>query len=278
MSPHAGSSPEYVGREESLSLRGFLTLEATVIVLFGPYVQEMIVIAQRGQPWMWRQHPTVWSSYLLYADTVPLLVAALGLMAVGTVIGLRKGMGWAAIFCLTVLLLPVIVPVVMSKGKHPMFTPRYSIGALAAFYPLVAYGIVSMMRPLAVLSIVAVLGLSWPHLAEDFRVGANGQRKEDVRAIAGDIAELAKPGDVVWCPDFLVHRVLGFYLHPQPAVTLVENLPDLDVPPKRLWLVEARAVPLEPALSEAYIIKTTRTHQGIKLLEMDLIDPSGGKK
>src|SRR5207248_2661381 len=95
----------------------------------------------------------------------------------GALLAMRRGLLIPALLCLTVLLLPVVVPLALSQGKHPFFVPRYSIGALAGFFPLAAYGISALWQRWWIAAAALVfIGLSWPHLAEDFSLGANGQR------------------------------------------------------------------------------------------------------
>ncbi len=93
----------------------------------------------------------------------------------------------------TWLLIPVVIPLIISIVK-PMYLPRYTIGAAAAFYILAALGFSKFKPRWTAPVVVAVLIVLYIPVMKDYY---NKTQKEDWRSIVRYIEESNMPGDVI---------------------------------------------------------------------------------
>lgn len=190
-------------------LRRWLILQAAAVLLFAPWIPKAMSVASAGQPWM--PMPHVAEAMREYVTPWPALVTLLLLAAVGVVIGVRRReMGGP----LGILLLAacVVTPIVLSVGRHSLFTPRYGIAGLIGLYLAAAAGAAALGPKWGSLAIVLACLPTMPGLAHDARFGLNAQVKPDFRGAAQWIESHANAGNVVWCPDYTLVRPLRHYL------------------------------------------------------------------
>ncbi len=88
--------------------------------------------------------------------------------------------------------------------------------------------------------------------------------------MGADLAALAAAGDVVYCDDFGLLRVMRFYMPASPRMTLTGDPPPAEARPGRLWLISSTVVRSEPDVDPAYAVIATHQHQLVRLDELRL--------
>jgi hypothetical protein len=92
------------------------------------------------------------------------------------------------------LVIPVVLPFVLSKITSPMFVDRYTIGAAPALYLLLAFAIVRLRKVIPmVVSMGALLMMIVPGLQQYYQADI----KEQWNETAAHVVAHEKPGDVV---------------------------------------------------------------------------------
>lgn len=218
-----------------LPLRRWVVLQAAAVLLFGPWIPKAMNVASAGQPWM--PMPHVAEAMLQYVSPWPALVALLLLAVVGLVVGMRRR-EIAGPFGVLLLAACVVTPIVLSAGRHSLFTPRYGIAGLIGLYLAAAAGAAALGPRWGSLAIVVACLPTLPGLAYDVRFGLNMQVKPDFRGAAQAIESRANAGDIVWCPDYTLVRPLRHYLS-RGDLTVVDQptLPNDGGP--LVWLVRS---------------------------------------
>jgi uncharacterized membrane protein len=184
-------------------------------------------------------------------------------------------------FLLTWLLVPVLVPFMLSYFMRPIFLPKYTIAALPAFVILAARGLMDIRFALArALLIGLILYLSLAGL----RGYWGTQRKEDWRDAVGYFNQMAKPNDLVLLYPSFSQPPFDYYLRhsdvikePLPHVgsevtpdQLVELLRAKVKGHDRVWLVlhsleNETTLLVQKQLGEMYDLRAQDVLPGIEL-------------
>jgi mannosyltransferase len=175
----------------ALKITDWLGVQLATGALFLPFVPIVIGwMRNRGGSFWIKQISAddITASYVAYAGSAALFWVMLVFVVMAVVIHRRKRVALGLL--LSLLLLPVVVPIVASMLLKPLFVARYGIVASPALCALVALGI-DAIKPRAA-SLVITLALAVGSLmAPDFG------HKEDWRGVASYIAKWARTGDYV---------------------------------------------------------------------------------
>jgi hypothetical protein len=207
----------------------------------------------------WVPEPTlahVANFFVLYSGFA-LAACAFGLLAAFGLYDLvRSKRGPTAWLLLAWLLVPIVVPFVVSHLYRPMLLDRYTIAASPAFYLLIAGGIealrgIKYSRALAAAFAIAVAVVSSVATFGYFAATSNTPWRE----IAGYVEGHARPGDLVLFNEGSGRLMFGYYLkregvseevlsveNPSPPLTwkeMREGLRPAVMGRRRIWLVQS---------------------------------------
>jgi uncharacterized membrane protein len=181
----------------------------------------------------WVPEPTVAhviDFFVLYSGFA-LVACALGLLAAFGLFDLvRSKQGTIACLLLAWLLVPIVVPFVISHLYRPMLLDRYTIAASPAFYLLVVAGIEALrgIKYSRTLLAVAVVAGSLMATFSYFAATTNAQWRE----VAGYVEEHARPGDVVLFDEGSGRLMFSYYLEREDVAREVASL---DSSPPVTW-------------------------------------------
>ena len=205
-------------RLPAVPLRPWLLSQVVVAVLCLPWVYATFVRPPLGGYWGWievQYGPATWQSVLnllavfAHGGRVAwpalvrrgLLVAFVGLSLIGAVRWQRQGRrcaldgGWA--FAAALFALPVALVLAVSQVRN-VFVPRYLMPFLPGFVLLVARGVRSLPgRVPGAAALAGVLAISAVAVGDAYL----RQEKEDWRGVAGRIAALEQPLDMIFLMD-----------------------------------------------------------------------------
>jgi mannosyltransferase len=244
--------------------RKWLLPAGLVAVLYVPGVAWLAVnVLSSEGAWnnamFWVPEPTlahVANFFILYSGFA-LGACAFGLLAAFGLYDLvRSKRGSTAWLLLAWLLVPIVVPFVVSHLYRPMLLDRYTIAASPAFYLLIAGGLEALRgikhsRALAATFTIAVAVVSLVATFGYFAATSNTPWRE----IAGYVEGHARPGDLVLFNEGSGKLMFGYYPkregvseevlsveNPSPPVTwkeMREGLRPAVEGHRRIWLVQS---------------------------------------
>jgi hypothetical protein len=248
--------------ETGVTWRRWLTLNAAVIVLFGPWVPATLEVARMGLPWLTRSTP-FHQAMIGYAGGVVPAIALAGLCLLAVVRAWRKRDD-RVVLLLLLALIPVLGPI-----AYGTFTTRYGIAAMIALPLLAAYGVAGIGRwacvVVVVLAVVAWAGtstLGHPRYL-------NYTPKPDIRAATKHALMRPEGGRNIIATSRGITHVLEHYTRGTPLKLLgdIESLQHER--PTRLWLVAPDLASAEAAARQYdYVILTRRYFDGVVLLQL----------
>lgn len=167
------------------------------------------------------------------------------------------------------LLVPIILPYLLSLFSTPVLLDRYTIGASIAFYLLAALGIVATrIRPLILIVVCVILVLSYFNLEKYYE----SVQKYQWRQTMGYIDENASVGDYVAVYPIFELDTAYYYksrddMHYYP---MNEEFAMADIGNKNLWLVLAKHARtqielFEKVMGEKYDLLQEKEFKSIKL-------------
>ena len=195
--------------------------------------------------------------FVLYSGSIPLVIAFVLLSTFGLVDLVRSKQGFNAWLLLAWLLVPIVVPFVVSHLYRPILLDRYTVAASPAFYLLVARGVEGLrsindprvLRYASILLAVAVAAVSSAATLDYYAADT----KEPWREVAGYVEGHARPGDLVLFNEGSGKLMFGYYLkregvseevlsveNPSPPLTrkeMREGLRPAVEGHRRVWLV-----------------------------------------
>ena len=163
-----------------------------------------------------------------------------------------RPIGWAptdeTVILALWMIVPVLVPFAISHIGRPIFWPRYLIGAVPAFYLLLARGVVAFNRRWLAWSLsLAILILTVPGLARYYRV----PMKEQVDHAARMVEQGDRQGDLLVLASKYLSNPFTYYYHGSQdrftvddrdgPLKVLRQLETAIVGHKRLWLIVAKA-------------------------------------
>ena len=163
-----------------------------------------------------------------------------------------RPIGWAptdeTVILALWMIVPVLVPFAISHIGRPIFWPRYLIGAVPAFYLLLARGVVAFNRRWLAWSLsLAILILTVPGLVRYYRV----PMKEQVDHAARMVEQGDRQGDLLVLASKYLSNPFTYYYHGSQdrftvddrdgPLKVLRQLETAIVGHKRLWLIVAKA-------------------------------------
>lgn len=202
-----------------VSVKRWMLLQGILVLLFMPWAGILMTKIARVQGNYWLPEPTghtLYGAFLNYAGSPLALLSflILSVVAAAPFERIRGSINWNRFFkpykeysgdvglstferillLLLWLLLPIILPFIISQFSQPIFHQKYAIGASLAFYLLVALGIERVNRKYVkvfIICVVTILSLI------DVRGYNNTFHKEQWRKVAQYVDQNAEPGDLV---------------------------------------------------------------------------------
>lgn len=252
---------------EGATWRRALTLTGAVVALYTPFLAQTRVMASTGLAWA--DKPMLGRVLVEYADTGAVLGVLGVLAAAGVYRGWRKGEAGVGL-ALLLATLPVIIPVALSQGRFPVFTPRYGIAMLAGLYALAGYGVVAIGRWAGTASVVGLAAFVSPALVRDFRDASNLLEKPAHREAVALIESHATAGDAIYGSHFLTPTPVQHYLR-RGDLTVLRHLPTNGEGqrPQRVWhLVAGEARQRTDETASGYQVERTWDVQGLQVREL----------
>jgi len=181
----------------------------------------------------WVPEPTfanVVDFFIIYSGFA-LVAGAFGLLATfGLVELVRSKQGSTACLLLAWLLVPIVVPFVVSHLYRPMLLDRYTIAASPAFYLLVARG-VEGLRSTKYSRVIAAVAVTAVSLAATFGYFVTTTHTP-WREVASYVEEHAKPGDLVLFDEGSGKFMFDYYLQREDVT---QEVATLDSSPPVTW-------------------------------------------
>jgi mannosyltransferase len=268
--------------------RKWLLSAGAVAVLYVPGVVWLAVnVLSSGGAWnnamFWVPEPTlthVVDFFVLYSGFA-LVAAAFGLLAAFGLFDLvRSKQGSAAWLLLAWLLVPIVVPFVVSHLYRPMLLDRYTIAASPAFYLLVARGVEGLTRikysrvlvhahiPFAIGVIVFSLLATLDYYT--------ATTKEPWRQVAGYVDVHAKPGDLILFYNSSGKVMFGYYFQREDVTQEVVSVESSSPPVARKEMREGLAPAVEGHRRVWLVLHWADKPHFNKLLRKTLGNLSGG--
>ncbi len=215
--------------ETGVTWRRWLTLNASVIVLFGPWVPATLENARMGLPWLTKS-TTFLEAFVGYAGFLPML-GILGLCAGAAISEAARRRDDRILLLVLLAIVPVLGPI-----TYGMFTTRYGIAALIAVTMLAAYGASGIGRWMCVVLVMfAALGWAMTSTLGHARY-LNYTPKADVRGSMAFVRQRASDGDAVVAGS----RVVGHVMQHYARGTQLRTFMGFDAMPKRaerVWVI-----------------------------------------
>src|SRR5215203_5068983 len=226
-------------------LRRWVVPAAFVALLYVPGVARIAVNllfpqgAWKSGGMGWLPEPTfanVVDFFVLYSGSLPLVIAFVLLATFGLVELVRSKQGSTACLLLAWLLVPIVVPFVVSHLYRPMLLDRYTIAASPALYLLVARGVEGLRstkysRVLVHARILLALGVIVFSLAAALDYYA-ATTKEPWREVAGYVEAHAKPGDLILFYGGSGKYMFGYYFEREDVT---QEVATVDSSPPVTW-------------------------------------------
>ncbi len=225
-----------VRRNRRIDLARWVSLNVAVAFLYSPWFHTIWIWVRTVQTGFWVKsvtiHDIAWA-YYVYAGSISLLLM---LVALAVIVAWRGRDRTITVLWLSMMLLPVLVPVVISIMKMPGFSARYGMAASIGLYALAATGVAAVPGlTLRIVMSIALITLSFlpsfvPELKPQWREAAAYLQKN---MQAGDFAAINHKGATCMY-DYYVHRPdvarIGF---DGGALPVTQPLPD----EKHIWLI-----------------------------------------
>jgi hypothetical protein len=202
----------YLAAQNRIPWRRWIMLQIASVALFSPWLPVAVRWMRSVNAGFWVPPMTldaVPEAFWFYcgSDAAVLLLAAIAVLAF---YGARKPEEHVRVgltLSVSLMLLPVVIPVIVSMFSTPSFTYRYGIIAPAALYLLAACGIAALrFRALQVVMTIALATLLWRGDAADWR-------KPDWRGAANFLETNMRPGDIAAVNNRRARYLYDYYVH-----------------------------------------------------------------
>jgi mannosyltransferase len=218
--------------------------------------------------------------FILYSGPIPLVITFVLLSAFGLYDLARSKRGSTAWLLLAWLLVPIVVPFVVSHLYRPMLLDKYTIAASPALYLLVARGVeglrsVKYSSVLLHARILFAIGVTVFSLATalDYYTATT---KEPWRQVAGYVNGHAKPGDLILFYRSSGKALFGYYFQREDVNQEVVSLESSSPPVTRKEMREGLAPAVEGNRRVWLVRHYADNSHFNKRLKKALVNLSGG--
>ena len=225
-----------------LGIGGWFKLQVITALFLLPCFVFLAVIALKIQKGFWISEPTsedIWQYFTIYSGSIYLLILFLA-FSLYSVIGLRKvkdskrakkslgpaserpgalgiSQGWRLYMLLLWMLVPVVVPFLISLVSSPILIFRYTIGASLAFYLLASNGIGNMNNRWPILAAAGLIVLfSYFNISAYYKTVGKHQWRE----VMSHIESNARSGDVIVVSP-IYERITAAYYNRRKDIKIV---------------------------------------------------------
>jgi mannosyltransferase len=270
-------------------LRRWVVPAGLVALLYAPGAARIAVNLLSSQgAWKsggmnWVPEPTLahFVDFFVLYSGFALLAGAFGLLAVWGLVDLvRSKQGSTAWLLVAWLLVPIVVPFIVSHLYQPMLLDRYTIAASPAFYLLVARGVEGLgsiryprvLPHVRILLAVVVAAVSIAAI-HDYYAAAT---KEPWRQVAGYVEEHAKPGDLILFYRGSGSLMFGYYFEREDVSQEVVSV-ESSSPPVTWKEMREELAPAVEGHRRVWLVKHWAGTPHInKLLRKILVNTRGG--
>lgn len=222
----------YIINKNSLNLnfRKWISLQGIVALLYLPWLFILAFQVISIQSGYWISQPNImmiYETFLKYAGSKNLLFTSLFLLIIpffflmktklsNTLFKHKKGnkynldlQGNKILLLITWLLVPIIIPFLISQILAPIYQIRYTISASVAFYILIALAIEKIkIRHIKTFFIFLIIIFSMCNLYKYYVEINKQQWRDSIKYLEMN----AQSGDIVLCvPDYILNSVINYY-------------------------------------------------------------------
>lgn len=179
----------------AITTERWINLFFGVLVIFSPWIPTVLLWAKRVTAHFWI--PKMGALYLpwMYA-IVAGSAALLVILVVLAVWGIRRTREpWKIVLLVSLFLLPVALPYVVSLLKRPLLVPRYGMAVVIGLYLLAARGLVNLRGRFTLAIVLAVMAGVTVAFKPGYQPGV--LPKVDARGACRYVAERVKPYDAI---------------------------------------------------------------------------------
>lgn len=227
--------------------RIWLACSLIALALFAPWMPAVYYWVTQAAHAFWIAPMTakfVPETYSLYAGSAIMLVLLLALDALGIV---KTPQRWKAVFLIALLIVPVLIPYIVSLLIRPLFIPRYGIATAAALFLLAARGATALSNKAAqTASLLILLTVSAINAYPELRDGP--PNKPDVRSATEFVIKNAHHGDVILLNGYAI-SIFVHYLRDTDTTNYRMTYETKDLPPANsvepgttLWVLSLRGI------------------------------------
>src|SRR3990172_4556073 len=225
-----------------LGIGGWFKLQVITALFLLPCFVFLAVIALKIQKGFWISEPTsedIWQYFTIYSGSIYLLILFLA-FSLYSVIGLRKvkdskrakkslgpaserpgalgiSQGWRLYMLLLWMLVPVVVPFLISLVSSPILIFLYTIGASLAFYLLASNGIGNLNdRRLILAAAGLIIIFSYFNISAYYKTVGKHQWRE----VMSHIESNARTGDVIVVSP-IYERITAAYYNRRKDIKIV---------------------------------------------------------
>jgi mannosyltransferase len=255
-------------RERGIDLKRWIGINLAVAVLYSPWLPTVWMWVKGVRAWFWVKPMTldeISRAYELYAGSRGMLVVLVAL-AVVSAVAMRKRAPASVTMCVAVMVLPVVVPVVLSVIGRPTFVARYAIISALGLLALASVS-ANVAHSAAIFGLV-VLSLSAPPVVEPKPQWREAGKYLEANMAPGDFAAVHRKGATCMY-DYYVNRPDVRRIGSDgSAVPVTQPLPE----GKRIWLVLYTEVHQPRRFLERGYWKVHRQKMFREVLVMELED------
>jgi uncharacterized membrane protein len=201
----------FLNSENCISFKKISLLNAIVVFSFIPYAVHLIPLVLQIQKHYWISHPTLKhfiATFIQFGGGfilgIPMLLMAL--IGIYKLYQERSVKGLAFLSCW--LIIPVLVPFLLSLMLKPFFLTRYPIASAGAYYIFTAMGVLSIKKPIRTIVIFIFGGIG---IILTLRNGFIDNRAP-WRTVAQEVAQLVDTQTLVIIgADFCKRDIFDYY-------------------------------------------------------------------
>jgi uncharacterized membrane protein len=255
----------------------WIACSVIALALFAPWMPTVYYWVTQAAQAFWIAPMTASflpATYALYAGSAVMLVLLLALDVCGVV---RTSERWKMTFLIALLVVPVLIPYVVSLTIRPLFIPRYGIITAAGLFLLAARGCTALpSKAVQAIVLLILVSVSVVNAYPELRDGP--PNKPDVRGATEFVIHAAHHGDAILLNSY-ANSIFVHYLRDVDTTNYRMTYETKDIPAARsvepgtvLWVMSLRGVdgnfPMEfkkVAMERGWQQADTRDFHGVRL-------------